>query len=156
MGVQFDYPEASMKSIRWLGMGPYRVWQNRMKGTTLDVWQNAYNDATPGVSYVYPEFKGYFRDWRWAVFSTTEGAIALENESAGRFLGLYSPRDGEVNPLAVLPPGGIAVLDVIPAMRNKNHATDLIGPQSQVQQAHGEYHGTIHFRFGPAEREPGS
>jgi hypothetical protein len=47
----------------------------------------------------------------------------------------------------VLPPTGIAVLDVIPAMRNKVDATDLIGPQSQVQHVNGVYHGTIHFRF---------
>jgi len=147
MGVEFDYPEADMKAIRWLGMGPYRVWQNRMKGTTLDVWQNAYNDTTPDESYVFPEFKGYFRDWRWAVFATTEGSITVANDSAGRFLGVYTPKDGQIGPLAIFPPSGIAVLDVIPAMRNKVHATDLLGPQSQVQHGSGVHRGTIHFRF---------
>ena len=87
LGVQFDYPEANMKSIRWLGRGPYRVWQNRMQGTRLDVWQNAYNNTTPGESWVYPEFKGYFRGWRWARFETTEGPLIAANGGAGGFLG---------------------------------------------------------------------
>jgi Glycosyl hydrolases family 2, TIM barrel domain/Glycosyl hydrolases family 2, sugar binding domain/Beta galactosidase small chain/Beta-galactosidase, domain 4/Glycosyl hydrolases family 2 len=154
MGVQFDYPEAAMQAIRWLGMGPYRVWQNRLKGTTLDVWQNAYNNTTPDESYVYPEFKGYFRDWRWAVFTTTAGDVTLVNDHAGRYLGVYSPPDGKVGPLAVFPPAGLAVLDVIPAMRNKVDASDLLGPQSQVVQAAGLHHGTIHLRFAaPAPGE---
>lgn len=148
-GVHFDYPEDDMHSIRWLGMGPYRFWQNRMKGTTLDVWQNAYNDTTPGQTFVYPEFKGYFRDWRWAVFSTAEGNITMTNESGGPFLGVYTPKDGKVGPLAVLPPGGLAVLDVIPAMRNKVNAADLLGPQSQAPLLSETRHGTVHFRFGP-------
>ena len=72
-GVQFDFPEQQVKGIRWLGKGPYRVWQNRMEGTRLDVWENKYNNTTPGESWVYPEFKGYFRDWRWATFNTSAG-----------------------------------------------------------------------------------
>lgn len=147
IGIDFEYPEERMKSVRWLGRGPYRVWQNRLHGTTLDVWQNAYNDSIPGESFTYPEFKGYFRDWRWAVFATTEGSITMANDSAGQFLGVYTPKDGKVGPLAIFPPGGIAILDVIPAMRNKVHATDLLGPQSQVQHGSGAYRGTIHFRF---------
>jgi hypothetical protein len=149
MGINFDYPETDMKSIHWLGMGPYRVWQNRMKGTTLDVWQNTYNDTIPGEAFIYPEFKGYFRDWRWVTFATTEGSITVANENAGSFLGVYTPKDGEVGPLAIFPPSGIAVLDVIPAMRNKVHATDLIGPQSQAQRVSGMHRGTLHFRFKP-------
>ena len=31
--------ESQMRGIRWLGRGPYRVWQNRMQGTRLDVWE---------------------------------------------------------------------------------------------------------------------
>jgi hypothetical protein len=71
LGVRFDSPQDSMRGIRWLGMGPYRAWQNRLQGTRLDVWENTYNDTTPGESWAYPEFKGYFRDWKWATFDTT-------------------------------------------------------------------------------------
>jgi len=146
IGIQFDSPEASMKRIRWLGMGPYRVWQNRMQGTRLDVWENAYNDATPGESWVYPEFNGYFRDWQWANFDTTEGRITVSIEADNSYLGIYKPKDGK-DGLLDLPDISIAFLDVIPAMRNKFHTTDEIGPQSKPRQVSGTTHGTIHLRF---------
>ena len=146
IGVNFDFPENHMKGIRWLGMGPYRVWQNRMQGTRLDVWQNAYNDTTPGESWTYPEFKGYFRDWKWAAFDTIEGKIIVHTGTDDSFLGIYKPKDGK-DGLLDLPEIGIAFLDVIPAMRNKFHTTDEIGPQSQPKQVSGIKRGTIHFRF---------
>ena len=31
-GVGFDYPEANVQSLRWLGDGPYRTYQNRRAG----------------------------------------------------------------------------------------------------------------------------
>ena len=147
MGVQFDYPESAMRSIRWLGRGPYRVWQNRLHGTTLGVWDNAYNDTMPGESFVYPEFKGYFRDWSWAAFTTTEGKLTIENGTPGSFLGVYTPRDGRDALLYTLPATGLAILDVIPAVRNKVNATDLIGPSSQAQRVEGMRRGRVNFRF---------
>jgi hypothetical protein len=147
MGVKFDYPETNMKAIRWLGRGPYRVWQNRLHGTMLDVWTNKYNDPIPGESFVYPEFKGYFHDWRWASFETSEGVITLGNGTPGSFLGVYTPRDGRDANLFTLPQTGLAVLDVIPAVRNKVNATDLIGPSSQAQRVSGVRHGSLQLRF---------
>jgi beta-galactosidase/beta-glucuronidase len=147
MGVNFEFPERHVKGIRWLGMGPYRVWQNRLQGTRLDVWENSYNDSTPGESWSYPEFKGYFRDWRWANFDTTDGRILLETDGRESFLGIYRPKDGK-DGLLDLPNLGISFLDVIPAMRNKFHTTDEIGPQSQAKQVSGIKRGTIHFYFG--------
>ena len=146
VGVQFDVPEKQLKAIRWLGMGPYRVWQNRMHGTRLDVCENVYNDTTPGESWVYPEFKGYFRDWRWASFLTSAGKITINTEADNSFLGIYKPKDGK-DGLLDLPEIGIGVLDTIPAMRNKFHTTDEIGPQSKPKQVSGTKRGTIHFRF---------
>ena len=37
MGICFDYPEEQVLSKRWLGAGPYRVWQNRIHGTQYDI-----------------------------------------------------------------------------------------------------------------------
>ena len=150
IGVDFGYPESKVKRIEWLGRGPARVWQNRMEGTRLDVWENAYNNSTPGESWAYPEFKGYFRDWKWAAFSTTEGEIELLTDTDDTFLGLYKPTDGK-DGLLDFPQLGIAVLDVIPAMRNKFHTTDEIGPQSRPRQVSGVRRGTLHFRFYPNE-----
>ncbi len=146
VGVQFDVPESSMKGIRWLGMGPYRVWQNRMQGTRLDVWENTANDSTPGESWLYPEFRGYFRDWKWAALDTTGGRIILSTEADDSFLGVYKPKDGK-DGLLDYPETGIAFLEVIPAMRNKFHTTDETGPQSQPKQVSGIKRGTVHLRF---------
>ncbi|MDQ2921724.1 MAG: glycoside hydrolase family 2, partial [Acidobacteriota bacterium] len=147
IGVQFDVPENEMKRIRWLGRGPYRIWQNRMQGTRLDVWENNYNDTTPGESWVYPEFKGYFRDWKWVSIDTTKGRIIISTEAPDSFLGVYKPKDGK-NGLLDFPETGIAFLEVVPAIRNKFHTTEETGPQSQPQQVSGVKRGTVHFWFG--------
>ena len=133
------------KHVRWLGEGPYRVWQNRLQGTRLDVWENAYNDSTPGESWNYPEFKGYFKDVRWARFETAGGSFIISPN--GAYLGLFKPSDG-VNGLLDFPDVGISVLDVIPAMRNKFHTTDEIGPQSKAKDVTGIMRRSIQFRFG--------
>ena len=75
-GVMFDYPENLVKGKRWLGMGPYRVWKNRLRGGTLGVWENNYNNTITGWrDWIYPEFKGCFANVRWMQLETTEGPI---------------------------------------------------------------------------------
>ncbi len=94
MGIKFDYPEQNVKSKKWLGEGPYRVWQNRLQGTKLNIWKNDYNDPIPGETFTYPEFKGYFGNWHWVKFETTEGSITMAIENPDKYLGVYTPRDG--------------------------------------------------------------
>ena len=147
MGICFDYPENQILSKRWLGNGPYRVWQNRMHGTEFGIWENEYNDPVPGETFIYPEFKGYFSGWEWASFKTTEGEFSIGNGTKNSFLGVYTPRDGRDALLYTLPESGIAVLKVIPAVRNKVNATDLIGPSSQAQWANGVQKGSVYFGF---------
>lgn len=147
MGIKFDYPEDLVKSKRWLGNGPYRVWQNRLHGTTYDIWENDYNDPIPGETFTYPEFKGYFAHWSWVNLRTSEGCIILQNGNPDSYLGIYQPRDGRDRLLYTLPESGISVLDVIPPVRNKVNTTDLIGPSSQPKWVNGIRHGRITFRF---------
>lgn len=147
MGVAFDYPESNMLGKRWQGKGPYRVWQNRLHGPTLGVWQTDYNDPVPAESFIYPEFKGYFADWQWVTFQTSEGRFHLVNEVPGTFLGVYTPRDGRDGLLYTFPETGISVLDIIPAVRNKVNATDLVGPSSQPHWVQGERQGCFWLEF---------
>lgn len=147
MGIKFDYPEDKMQAKQWMGMGPYRVWQNRLRGTTHGIWSNDYNDPIPAESFNYPEFKGYFRDWQWAKFKTAEGTISIANKTNNTYLGVYTPRDGRDALLYTLPQTGISVLDVIPAVRNKVNTTDLVGPSSQAQHVSGTYSGCIYLKF---------
>lgn len=147
MGVMFDYPEDKVVSKKWLGNGPYRVWQNRLHGTQLGVWENDYNDPIPGESFLYPEFKGYFSNWKWASLTTQEGVINIGNTVEDSYLGVYSPRDGRDVLLYTIPNSGISVLKVIPAVRNKVNSTDLVGPSSQAQWVTGLQEGSIYLTF---------
>lgn len=147
MGIMFDYPENQVVSKRWLGEGPYRVWQNRIQGTNFGIWENDYNDPIPGETFIYPEFKGYFNNWKWLSLKTTEGTINIGNVSGSKYLGVYTPRDGRDALLYTIPQSGIAMLDVIPAVRNKVNSTDLVGPSSQAQWSEGLHRGSIRLNF---------
>ena len=147
IGICFDYPEDQVISKRWLGAGPYRVWQNRIHGTQYDVWENDYNDPIPGETFTYPEFKGYFGSVSWMNIRTKEGTISLTNETPDSYIGVYQPRDGRDRLLYTLPESGISVLDVIPPVRNKVNSTDLCGPSSQPQWVNGPQTGRIIFRL---------
>ena len=147
IGICFDYPEEQVISKRWLGAGPYRVWQNRIHGTQYDIWENDYNDPIPGETFTYPEFKGYFGNVSWMNIRTKEGAISLTNETPDTYIGVYQPRDGRDRLLYTLPESGISVLNVIPPVRNKVNSTDLCGPSSQAKWVNGSQTGRIVFRF---------
>lgn len=77
LGLSFSYPEDNVDSVRWMGRGPYRVWRNRLKGQQFGVWDKAYNNTVTGQYNtieppIYPEFKGYYSDLRWANFVTKD------------------------------------------------------------------------------------
>ena len=146
MGICFDYPEEQVLSKRWLGAGPYRVWQNRIHGTQYDIWENDYNDPIPGETFTYPEFKGYFGSVSWMSIRTKEGTISLTNETPDSYIGVYQPRDGRDRLLYTLPESGISVLNVIPPVRNKVNSTDLCGPSSQPKWVDGSQTGRLVIR----------
>jgi hypothetical protein len=149
-GVTFDYPEQKVTGKKWLGRGPYHVWKNRIKGTTLDVWENSYNDSTPGQSWNYPEFKGYFADMYWFVFETSEGPITVLSENEGIFCRVYTPKNGiePRNARAVFPEGDISFLHAISAIGTKGKLPEDLGPESQKNRADGTYEATLYFHFG--------
>lgn len=146
MGIAFDYPEGCVVSKAWVGKGPYRVWQNRLRGPQYGYWNNHYNDPIPGESWDYPEFKGYFADVDWMTIKTREGSITL-SDLGGNYIGVYEPRDGRDHLLYTLPETGLSVLSVIPAVRNKVNTTDLNGPSAQPHwvKGNGVYHVNLRF-----------
>ena len=46
-GVTFDYLEANITAVRWLGQGPYRVWKNRLAGQEIGVCRKLANNTNP-------------------------------------------------------------------------------------------------------------
>ena len=150
LGVTFDYPESKVRGVTWLGDGPYRVYKDRLRGVSTDVWTKAYNDTSTGAAgYQYPEFKGYHARTCWAALATTEGTITLVAAEDGLFLRLFTPAVGPdpQTATAPYPAGNISLLDGIPAIGNKFHAAAALGPQSQPNVAAGDYHRSVYLRF---------
>ncbi len=150
-GVNFDYPPTEVRDVTWLGRGPYRVWQNRMRGVVTDVWSKDYNDTATGAeAWNYPEFKGYHADLHWAVLRTTQGPITIVCEDQDVFLRLFTPKNG-TDPRHTAPPfpaGDLSLLDAIPAIGTKFDPAATLGPQSQQTVANGPYQHTFHLHFG--------
>jgi len=136
-----------MKSKEWFGGGPYRVWQNRLKGVQLARWETEYNDTIPGVSWTYPEFKGWFSGWQWMAFTTTEGRFAFLNNGGQPYVGVYSPRDGKNNPVLALPRLGLGVYQAITGIGTKGSLPSNLGPQGQPQNLTGPVKGSLVIRL---------
>lgn len=149
-GITFDYPEEQVLGMKWLGQGAYRVWKNRMKGTTLNVWQNDYNDNIPGQTWLYPEFKGYYSDLQWLLLQTQQGPITVANDTEDLFFRIYTPQNGSNprNTAVAFPDGDISFLHAIPPIGTKFKPPDQLGPQSQKNQATGTYEASLYFYFG--------
>ncbi len=151
-GVVFDYPENLVKSKRWLGDGPYRVWKNRLRGVTLGVWQNDYNNTITGWrDWIYPEFKGCFANVRWLQLETTEGQITVVPENIP-FVQVLTPEFPPANLVATHSrrcqnADWVFWTRFRPSAANSRRRLDL-GPQSQPDVAHGDYHGSVSFYFG--------
>src|SRR5205085_610215 len=47
LGISFDYPEQDVLGKRWAGAGPYRIWKNRLAGTTFGLHESNYSRSTP-------------------------------------------------------------------------------------------------------------
>ncbi len=151
-GVVFDYPADQVQSKRWLGDGPSRVWKNRQRGVTFNVWENDYNDTVTGYrGWEYPEFKGCFANVRWLQLETTEGTITVvpKNIPFVQVLTPGQPPDNlEAKTKVNLPLAGLGFLQGIPAIGTKFKDANLSGPSSQPNTPSGEYSGSVSFYFG--------
>ena len=137
-GLTFDFPEEGVTSIKWIGNGPYHVWKNRIKGTTMGLWEKDYNQTITGESFenlVYPEFKGYHANMIAANLKTKNGDVKFFSESDKLFLRLFTPdlpkkAISKVFPQPRFPEGNISFMYEIPGMRAFKSLSDQ-GPESQ-------------------------
>ena len=153
LGVTFDYPETLVTHKRWRGDGPYRVWQNRLRGVTPGVWENDYNDTLTGLrGWVYPEFKGFFANWRWLQLSTKEGDLTVINQGDTKFLQVltpdFAPDNLKAKAFAPVPECGLGFLDAIPPIGSKFKEAKFSGPQGQPVVLNTELSGSASFYFG--------
>ena len=147
LGVAFDFPEKDVLAKRWVGAGPYRIWKNRQVGTQYGLHLANYSRSTPGVSYEYPEFEGFFGTWDWVELRTRQASVAIRNESGIPFFGLYRPTPGE-KPILELPELGWSFLHAVPPIGTKFALPDVLGPESQPAQFTGPIKGELRIRIG--------
>ncbi len=150
-GVTFDHPEEQMTGLRWLGEGPFPVWQNRRRGTWLGLHGTVRRDQQAGEAWDYPEFAGCFAGIRWARLGTTAGSITIDGVPGGAFLRVGTPRPTHPQTMVDFPAGNLSVLHAIPAMGSKFKPAEVAGPSGQPARAAGTYTGTLRFRFGAEE-----
>ncbi len=152
-GVSFNYPENRMYGMKWLGKGPYRVWGNRLKGQTIDVWQNTYKNFVPGTNWDYPEFAGYYADFSWTVLDTQDGAITIMTENDDLFLRMYSQMEAfEPRKAAMIwPKGDISFLNKIPDIGTKFQKASTLKPMEEKNLSKVKKTVTLYFYFGVVE-----
>jgi glycosyl hydrolase family 2 len=151
-GVTFRYPESQVTGIQWLGRGPHRVWKNRMRGPTLEVWTKDWNATETGRSWNYPEFKGYYANLHWAVLRTREQDFVVATETEDLFLRLYTPSFADaLDASAAFPPGDVSFLHGIAPIGMKFLEAGRLGPQGGRHLAHGDFAGTLLFFFGDVD-----
>jgi hypothetical protein len=158
LGVTFDYPEAQVTGMKWLGRGPYRVWKNRTQGVSFDVWEKAYNDTRTGADWIYPEFKGHHADLHWAVLRTKELPITVVTDTEDLFLRVFTPRSAESPTFTAVPfpEGDLSFLHAIAPIGTKFAGPETMGPEGQANESVGEnptqlmgvYAARLFFRFG--------
>jgi hypothetical protein len=162
-GIGFDYPEADVKGMRYLGEGPAPVYQNRLAGGTLDVWNRPYNntmvgdpdDLKPGEHFNYPPFKGFYSGVRWMQLNTSEGPITAmvdQRSDSPIYVQVFTPKTPPADIVGQtgvpFPNAGVSFLHAIPAIGSKFVGPRSSGPMGQPAVAKGEYQGHISLYFG--------
>jgi len=131
LGLNFDFPENQMRSVTYMGKGPYRVWKNRLKGGRFGVWKKDYNNTETGESWVYPEFKGYYANFYGGIFNTDKQHFTVATETEDLFLRLYSAKwktDEWHNYETWFPKGDISFMNAIPSIGTRTQTRETTGP----------------------------
>jgi hypothetical protein len=137
MGVNFSFPEKEIKGVTYMGDGPYRVWKNRMKGTSLGVWDKTYNNTITGQGkVVYPEFKGNYSNLYWMKLQTTGQPVTIVCNSQDVFMRLFTPANPKnvYNTAPAFPSGDISFMHGITPIGTKSQKPEKLGPGGQKNQ----------------------
>jgi len=133
VGLNFSYPESEIKSVEYMGNGPYRVWKNRMKGNQFGVWSKEYNNVATGeVPFKYPEFKGYHANLYWCKIVGKTHTFKVFTNREDVFLRLFTPKKSKDtewdNMSPTFPTGDISFMNGISAIGTKTQKPETTGP----------------------------
>lgn len=93
-GIGIEVAAKDVKRKRWLGEGPWRIYQNRQEGGLLDVYAIDKKINKPGQIYNGPEFEGFFAPWNWAVFYLDKNINLGFKNKTNVTLGVLNPING--------------------------------------------------------------
>lgn len=136
LGFSFDYPEENVKSMTWLGRGPYRVWKNRQRGHNIDLWEKGYNKTITAKAVKgkleYPEFKGYHGNIYWAQLKSDTAPLTVYSETDGLYFKVYNLDEPNAfsKLFPVMPEGDLSFLLDIQAIKSFK-PIEQQGPHSQ-------------------------
>lgn len=150
-GITFNYPEEKITGMKWLGRGPYRVWQNRLKGQQFGVWEKSYNNTITGETWGFPEFKGYHSEVNWVTIQNKEVDFTIYTGDKNTYFQMLKPArekdalsNNNVEP--AFPDGSIGFMKNVSAIGTKFQSAKQMGPQSQKAHLNGEkITGTLWF-----------
>lgn len=130
-GINFSFPESELKSVRYMGNGPYRVWKNRLKGNQFGIWNKEYNNTETGESWKYPEFKGYHSNMYWCTFFTNNQSFTVYTNNEDLYFRLFTPAyktDQWHNYEPLFPGGDLSFMQGISSIGTKTQRAETTGP----------------------------
>lgn len=139
LGINFSYPEKEIMGVTYMGDGPYRVWKNRLKGVTLNVWDKAYNNTITGEDSTklnYPEFKGFYSNLYWMKLQTKNQPITIICNSQDVFMRLFTPTYPKktYNIAPSFPTGDISFMHGIAPIGTKSQKPGKLGASGAKNQ----------------------
>ncbi|MEM8900191.1 MAG: glycoside hydrolase family 2 TIM barrel-domain containing protein [Bacteroidota bacterium] len=139
-GISFSLEEETVKGMKWVGDGPFRVWRNRMKGPHFGAHRNEYNNTITGFTgstYSYPEFKGFYSQFYAAELELASSpSVHIFCHTPDIFLRMLTPEespDVRENMKMSFPVGDISFLTTILPIGTKFKKPGQMGPQSQPE-----------------------
>jgi len=145
-GIGIEVAAKDVNRKRWLGEGPWRIYNNRTQGGILDVYAIDKKINIPGQVYNGPEFEGYFAPWHWAVFYLTNNLnVGFENKTDVT-LGVLNPVNGNDPKKATWhypKQEGFFFFDEISAVGSKWKPAKVFGPDAQPILIEKQIKGTV-------------
>lgn len=145
-GIGIEVAAKDVNRKRWLGEGPWRIWNNRTQGGILDVYAVDKKINIPGQVYNGPEFEGCFAPWNWAVFYLKNNLnVGFENKTDVT-LGVLNPVNGFDPKKATWhypSQEGIFFFDHISAVGSKWKEATVFGSDAQPVQIDEQITGAV-------------
>ena len=120
----------------------------------MGVWEKAYNDTITGLSWNYPEFRGFHDDLHFALLEDARISLEIVTETPGLNLRVFTPSEAPdpANTRVHFPPGDLSFLHSIAPIGTKFKQATRHGPEGQPSWSHRggqHFRATIYFRLVP-------